>query len=72
MSVLLQQNQKFVESDGHLTLEGLMFLGGVHTWVPAPSSSSAPGTQGQLAYDQNYVYLCVQKNTWKRIALGSY
>lgn len=41
-------------------------------WSSVPASSSANGTAGQIAYDSNYVYVCVSTNTWKRLSLGSY
>lgn len=37
-----------------------------------PSHMNAPGEQGQIAWDGNYVYLCVGKDTWKRAALSSW
>jgi hypothetical protein len=37
-----------------------------------PTTSSAPGTQGQIAWDNNYLYVCVTTNGWKRIALSSW
>lgn len=41
-------------------------------WRSVPANSSANGTAGQVAYDSNYVYVCVATNTWKRLSLGSY
>ena len=41
-------------------------------WSSAPANSTANGVAGQIAYDSNYVYVCVANNTWKRISLGSY
>jgi|TARA_B100001778_G_scaffold37006_2_gene26790 hypothetical protein len=38
----------------------------------APSTSSATGVAGQLAFDADYLYVCVSSNTWKRIALTSF
>jgi len=38
--------------------------------VPADSTSN--GFTGQLAYDTNYLYICVANNTWKRVTLSSY
>lgn len=35
-------------------------------WVEAPASSTAPGTVGQMAYDSDYLYLCVTTDNWKR------
>ena len=34
-----------------------------------PSSSSDVGIPGQTAYDDNYLYVCTDSNTWKRTAL---
>jgi len=37
-----------------------------------PASSSASGTKGEIAYDTNYIYVCVATNTWKRVALSTF
>lgn len=37
-----------------------------------PASSSAAGKAGEMTYDDNYVYVCVADNTWKRAALTSW
>ena len=38
------------------------------TWkFPVPSSSNSVGTKGDLSYDDNFVYVCIETNTWKRI-----
>lgn len=34
-----------------------------------PASSTASGTKGQIAYDSNYVYICVNTNSWIRAAI---
>lgn len=31
-----------------------------------PSTTSSPGTAGEIAWDSNYVYICVSTNVWKR------
>ena len=41
-------------------------------WSSVPANSTANGTSGQVAYDSDYVYVCVGTNSWKRIQLGSY
>lgn len=40
--------------------------------TPAPVASNSEGTINQVAYDNNYFYVCVATNTWKRIALSSW
>jgi len=37
-----------------------------------PASSSATGTAGQIAWDANYLYVCVTTDTWKRVAIGTW
>jgi hypothetical protein len=37
-----------------------------------PASASATGTQGQIAWDANYLYVCTATNTWKRVALATW
>lgn len=37
-----------------------------------PSSASAPGRVGAIAWDANHVYVCVAPNSWKRTALSSW
>ena len=37
-----------------------------------PASSSAAGTQGDVAWDADYIYVAVAANTWKRTALSTW
>lgn len=37
-----------------------------------PSSSSAAGATGTIAWDTSYLYVCTATNTWKRIALTTF
>ncbi|MED5546136.1 MAG: hypothetical protein VYD90_12875 [Pseudomonadota bacterium] len=37
-----------------------------------PASASAAGTAGQVAYDSDYLYICVATDTWKRAALSTW
>jgi hypothetical protein len=38
----------------------------------APASSTASGTIGEIRYDENYMYVCVAPNTWKRSPLTTW
>jgi hypothetical protein len=38
----------------------------------APVAANAPGTQGQIAFTNDHIYVCVKKDTWKRASLGSF
>lgn len=37
-----------------------------------PASANSPGNQGDMAWDENYIYICVAKDTWKRSELKSW
>jgi hypothetical protein len=39
------------------------------TFVAVPANSSSPCTPGQASYDQNYFYLCIAQNAWRRTPL---
>jgi len=38
----------------------------------APSAADDDGTTGQLAYDADYFYVCIDTDTWKRTALSTW
>ena len=37
-----------------------------------PASAGASGTAGDIAWDTNYIYVCVATNTWKRALLSTW
>lgn len=36
-----------------------------------PTSKTADGIPGQIAWDSNYFYICVASDTWKRVAIDN-
>lgn len=42
------------------------------TTSSAPSSASDTGTVGEIAWDTNYIYVCVGTDTWKRVAISTW
>lgn len=38
----------------------------------APATASSNGTAGSITYDNDYFYVCVATNTWKRVALSTW
>ena len=42
------------------------------TTSSAPSSASDTGIVGEIAWDTNYIYVCVGTNTWKRVAISTW
>ena len=37
-----------------------------------PATAGAIGHQGSIAWDANYIYVCVATNTWKRAAIATW
>ena len=37
-----------------------------------PASTGAAGNQGEIAWDANYLYVCVATNSWKRVAIATW
>ena len=46
--------------------------GGIQIDTHTPSSSADTGTAGQIAWDSDFVYVCVAADSWKRAALSSW
>lgn len=50
-----------------ITIEDLKDLFKSNFFVSAPSEPDSPGKEGDFAYDDDYLYVCVQDNSWKRV-----
>jgi hypothetical protein len=37
-----------------------------------PGSAAAAGVAGDVAYDADYLYICVATDTWKRVSLATW
>lgn len=53
---------------GNTTLGGKFNINNTNT----PASATAAGTQGDIAWDNNYFYVCIAANTWKRTPLSTW
>jgi hypothetical protein len=51
---------------------GMTVGGGLVLETDIPASSSASGVQGSITWDNDYIYICVATDTWKRATLNSY
>lgn len=38
----------------------------------APATSSSTGSAGELRVDNDYIYVCIATNTWKRVAISTW
>ena len=53
-------------------LTGIMNLNYKDRVFPKPTSSSSAGEKGDICFDSDYIYVCVDTNSWKRVALASW
>ncbi len=37
-----------------------------------PASASALGIKNTIKYDDSYIYICIDANTWKRVAIATW
>jgi len=43
-------------------------LANVPVFVDVPATSTSPGTEGEMAYDEDYLYYCYDVDSWKRMS----
>jgi hypothetical protein len=56
-----------------LEIDNIVAASGLRLSNPTvPASSSDTGTQGDISWDSNYLYLCTSGDTWKRISLSTW
>ena len=55
---------------------GVVFIGNTANLVlnapTVPANATAAGTKGQISWDANYIYVAVDTNTWKRVAISTW
>lgn len=70
------QGNKMVAEDGHPTEAYRKWLDKIPPALTSPGNSgtvpkaaNSQGITGQLAYDANFLYVCIGENSWKKVAL---
>ncbi len=62
----------FDGTTGKLLKDSGASLSGYQTsWVTAPVAKTSTGTAGQIARDDNFIYVCTASNTWKRAPIAT-
>jgi hypothetical protein len=41
-------------------------------FTTAPLTATSPGVAGQIAYQDNFLYICIENNNWRRIRMGTW
>jgi hypothetical protein len=52
--------------------DGDEFIPVVRAKDNVPSSASDGGVKGEVAVDDDYLYVCIAEDTWKRVAISSW
>lgn len=68
----IKLNSTAVDKDGKLSVVNTDSGENITFGVAPPASSSSPGTTGDHAWDEDYIYICVSDNNWKRAPLSSW
>ena len=68
MSDIKFKIKKGLHFNGNCQFEGEIFL----VSQTVPNYASDTGIKGQKSYDNNYLYVCVADNEWKRSPLSSW
>lgn len=42
------------------------------SFTSVPSASSAPGEEGTMAKDSDYLYICISADSWKRVSITTW
>ncbi len=73
LQVTYDGNRKLtVNTDGIDVVGSITSTGPVIIPTFTPASASAAGTAGQIAWDANYIYVCIATNTWMRAELATW
>lgn len=65
----------FAENGAVAAIEGLTIPSGkklIVTGARTITNSNDTGTEGEICWDANYIYICVGTDTWKRVAIATW
>lgn len=70
---LTEDEYKAVNRYGTADQSGIMpsVLYQTMAWQPVPLTQTSPGAMGMKAIDENYMYICIRNNFWKRVPVES-
>ena len=72
VGVFLDTPTETLDVNGNARVRGNLTLNGTSVIITTPltpASPTAAGTSGQVAWDADYIYVCVATDTWKRVAI---
>jgi hypothetical protein len=73
--IRIQDNLSLIEFFGSAEINGHLNVNDNRITIATPftpASSTATGTKGEVAWDDDYIYVCIDTDTWKRVALSAW
>lgn len=67
-----QMRAAISEAEARIRREAMPKGPSVRRRTQVPESSTAAGTVGDVAQDGEWLYICVEANTWRRVALEAW
>lgn len=78
----IDSRNPFVQPDGTLAKYGVDTFISINQFVETnklviknprvPATATAPGAPGQIAWDANFLYVCIDNAVWKRVAISTW
>lgn len=68
----LAANRKAVIAANGVNITSNLTINSVFSAPPTTKASNAPGSPGEMCWDDSYIYVCTAANTWKRATLNTY
>jgi hypothetical protein len=62
-----------LDVNGNVKVRGNLIVTGTSVIITSsvtPVSKTAAGIAGQIVWDEDYIYLCIAENTWKRVEIS--
>jgi hypothetical protein len=69
---IIKLNSSFIDTTGKLNIVNTENGQKINFLTLPPSTSTSPGSKGDFAWTEDYIYMCVSDNVWKRSPLSSW
>jgi hypothetical protein len=61
-----------VKEDGSIIATGTVTLSSLILAEKTPATAAATGTKGEIAWDADFIYVCIDTDTWVRAAIATW
>jgi hypothetical protein len=69
---IIKLNSSFINTTGKLNIVNTENDQKINFLTLPPTTSTSPGSKGDFAWTEDYIYICVFDNVWKRTPLSSW